>query len=179
LAGLLALTGAGVLFAAGTAAASTLAWLPGWAWPLGLLISWLVGLALFLWTTRLLANVEVGIRPLVPGAVVGATGIVVLQVLGAALVPRMVASASAVWGSLGVVFALLAWLLFFGKLFLYAVVLDVVLYEARAGTVVSVVEMPAHDGATRAATRSGMTRPDAPPAADAEIGYPVAVRSAR
>ena len=114
-----------------------------------------------------------------PGAVVGATGIVVLQVLGAALVPRMVASASAVWGSLGVVFALLAWLLFFGKLFLYAVVLDVVLYEARAGTVVSVVEMPAHDGATRAATRSGMTRPDAPPAADAEIGYPVAVRSAR
>jgi membrane protein len=179
LAGLVALAGAAILFVAGTAAASTLAWLPGWAWPLGLLISWAVGLALFLWTTRVLANVDVGLRPLVPGALVGAAGLVVLQVLGAALVPRMVASASAVWGSLGVVFALLAWLLFFGKLFLYTLVLDVVLYEARAGTVVSVVEMPKHEGATRAATRSGMTRPGAPSAVESDIGFPVAVRNAQ
>jgi membrane protein len=165
------------LFVAGTVAASTLAWLPGWAWPLGLLISWAVGFTLFIWATRVLPNVDVGLRPLVPGAIVGAAGLVVLQILGAALVPRMVASASAVWGSLGVVFAILAWLLFFGKLFVYAVVLDVVLYEARAGTVVSIVEMPKHEGATRAATRSGITRPDAPPAAESEVGIPVAVRS--
>ena len=80
----------------------------------------------------------------------------------------MVASASALYGSLGVVFATLAWLLFFGRLVVYSAVIDVVLYEARAGTMVSVVEVPRHEGATRAVTRAGTTRPTARPATEVD-----------
>jgi uncharacterized BrkB/YihY/UPF0761 family membrane protein len=149
-------------------------WLPGWAWPVSFVGAWLVGAAFFVWTSDVLPNVDVGWRALVPGAIVGATGLLVLQLLGAVLVPRSVASASALWGALGVVFAVLAWLLLFGRLIVYTAVVDVVLYEAERGTVVSLVEIPNHDRATREANRSGTTRPEAPAAHDADL-VPVAI----
>ena len=51
-----------------------------------------------------------------PGAIVGAVGFEVLKVVGGDLRARAVASSSALYGSIGVVFAILAWLLFFGRL---------------------------------------------------------------
>jgi membrane protein len=155
------LLGAGVLLLFGVAATASMRWLPGAARPGAIVVGLVCSFAIFMWTTRVLTNVDVGWRPLVPGALVGAVGLEVLKVVGAFVVPRTVASASALWGSLGLVFAILAWLLFFGKLVVYVGVVDVVLYEARAGTVVSVVELPRHAGATRETTRSGTSRPDA------------------
>ena len=116
----------------------------------------------------MLPNVHVGLRPLVPGALIGGVGLIILQAIGALLVPRMVASASAVYGSLGVVSATLAWLLFFGRLVVYSAVIDVVLYEARAAP----WSRSSKSHATRAATASSGGRGDEahrrPPATEAD-----------
>jgi len=59
-------------------------------------------------------------------------------------VPRAVGSSSALYGSLGVVFAILAWLFFFGRLAVYAAVLNVVRWEEEHGTVTVEIELPNH-----------------------------------
>jgi membrane protein len=158
------LAGAAALLAIGAAVAAVTRWLPAPTRPVAILVALAVAFGFFLWTSRILPNVDVGWRPLVAGALFGAIGLVVLQILGAYIVPRTVASASALYGTLGIVFAILAWLLFFGRLMVYVAVVDVVLYEARAGTVVGVVEMPRHAGATRAATRAGLSKSASPTA---------------
>ena len=61
-----------------------------------------------------------------------AVGLEILKVVGAYYVPKAVASSSALYGSLGVIFALLAWLLIFGRLVVYSAVLNVVRYERKA-----------------------------------------------
>ena len=60
--------------------------------------------------------------------------------------PRAVASSSALYGSIGVVFAVLAWLLLYARLIVYGAVLNVVRYEAAAGTVTVEIEVPRIDG---------------------------------
>jgi membrane protein len=69
-------------------------------------------------------------------------GLEVLTVAGAYVVPHAVANSSALYGSLGVVFAILAWLFFFGRLLVYASILNVVLYERARGTVTVDIEAP-------------------------------------
>ncbi len=162
------LAGAAVLFAGGAAVTVATRLLPAFTGPLAIVVAFALSFGFFLWTSHVLPNIRVGLRPLVPGALIGGVGLIILQAIGALLVPRMVASASALYGSLGVVFATLAWLLFFGRLVVYSAVIDVVLYEARAGTMVSVVEVPRHEGATRAVTRAGTTRPTARPATEVD-----------
>jgi hypothetical protein len=61
-----------------------------------------------------------------------------------------------------VVFAILAWLLFFGRLVVYAAVVNVVRWEEDHGTVTVDVEVPKVAGQTLLttdATRAGDTRP--------------------
>ncbi|MDQ1520556.1 MAG: rane protein, partial [Actinomycetota bacterium] len=164
LVGLLWLVGAALIFAASIAATTLVRFLPGVLAPVGIVVGLLVSFALFLWTGKVLADVDVGWRALVPGAVLGAIGLEVLKALGAFLVPNMVASASALYGALGVLFAVLAWLLLLGRLVVYTAVLNVVLYEAKQGTVASTVQLPRHARATREANRSGLSIPDAPSA---------------
>jgi uncharacterized BrkB/YihY/UPF0761 family membrane protein len=57
-----------------------------------------------------------------------------------------VAGSSALYGSLGVVFAVLAWLAIYARLIVYGAVLNVVRYEQRAGTVTVEIEVPRIDG---------------------------------
>ena len=52
------------------------------------------------------------------------------------------ASASALYGSLGVVFAILAWLALAGRLVLYASAYNVIRYEREHGTVTVGIEVP-------------------------------------
>jgi membrane protein len=158
------LVGAAVIFFASIAITTFVRFLPGVLAPLGIVAGILVSFVLFLWTEHTLSDVDVGWRPLVPGAVLGAIGLEALKALGAFLVPNMVASSSALYGTLGVVFAILAWLLFFGRLVVYTAVLNVVLYEAERGTVASAVQVPRHAAATREANRSGLAQPGAPKA---------------
>jgi membrane protein len=155
------LLGAALVLAVSIGATALLRVVPVGLAPLGIVLALLVSFVLFLWTAKMLADVDVGWRPLVPGAIVGAIGLEVLKALGAFVLPKMVANSSALYGTLGVVFALLAWLLIFGRLVVYTAVVSVVFYEARRGTVTSVVDLPRTANATRAATRSGLSVPSA------------------
>jgi membrane protein len=155
--GLLWLAGAVVLFVGASAVTTVVNWLPGFVAPLGIVAGLAVNFALWLWTFRVLPNRDVGWRPLIPGAVLGAVGMEVLKVVGGIYVPRAVANSSALYGSLGVVFAVLAWLLFFGRLLLYSCVLNVLLWERREGTVTTTIEVPAGEDvqSTDGTTRTG------------------------
>lgn len=99
----------------------------------------LVGLVLefafFLWTFWILGDRRAGWKAMVPGAIVGAAGFEVLKLVGTILVPKMVASSSSLYGPIGVVFALLAWLAFFSRLVVYSSAFNAELYEEEHGTV--------------------------------------------
>ncbi len=150
------LVGAALLFVASFSVTAVLGFLPAVVAPLNLLVGLGVSFGLFLWTAKVLCNREVGWRPLVPGAVLGAVGLEVLKVVGGIYVPRAVASSSALYGSLGIVFAILAWLVFFGRLVVYTATLNVVLWERRHATVAVELLGPSLPGRSPSgATRAG------------------------
>jgi membrane protein len=120
--------------------------LPGWLAPVPILAGVALLVAFLLFTFRYLTEAPVPWRSHLPGAVAGAVGLQLLTVVGTLVVPRQVASSSAIYGSIGVVFAILAWLLVFGRLLVYAVVLNVVLHERHHGTRTAEVELPRLDG---------------------------------
>jgi membrane protein len=100
------------------------------------------GTLLFWWTSRILPNRDVGWRPLFGPAVFGAVGFEILKYVGTFLVPHLVTRSSALYGSLGVVFALLGWLLVLGRLIVYVAVLEVILWEERHGTETASIDLP-------------------------------------
>jgi membrane protein len=156
--GLLWLVGSAVLFVGSFALTAAVQFLPAWLAPVEILLALTIGVALFLWMSRLLPNLDIGWRPLLPGAILGSIGFEVLKLVGGIYVPRAVASSSALYGSLGIVFAILAWLFFFGRLVVYSSVLNVVLWEREHGTVNKVIEVPSLPRRERdETTRSGET----------------------
>ena len=136
------LAGAGVLFLATAGLGPLLRLAPGPARPLGVLVGLGITSLLFVWTFTSLGNSHVGWRAHLPGALLVAVGVEILKVLGTFYVPRLVARSSALYGSLGVVFAVLAWLAIYGRLIVYGAVLNVVRYEHRAGTVSVEIDVP-------------------------------------
>lgn len=127
-----------------------------WLAPISLALGVVVNFALWLWTLKALLNVDVPWRALVRGAVVGAIGLEVLKVVGSIYVPRAVSASSALYGSIGIVFAILAWLFFFGRLAVYVAVVNVVRWEDVHGTVTAEIELPKHpDVVAVEATRAG------------------------
>ncbi len=158
--GLLWLAGATLLFLTSFATSAVIAILPGFLAPLGIVAGLSVNMGLWLWTFKVLGTRDVGWKALLPGAVTGAIGLEVLKAIGAFYVPKAVASASALYGTLGVVFAILAWLLFFGRLVVYAAVVNVVRWEEDHGTVTVEMEAPRVPGdVPQEVTRAGETRP--------------------
>jgi len=158
--GLAWLAGAGVVFAASFGLTAGLAYLPAVLAPIGIVLGLAVDVGLWLWTMRVMANRDVGWRPLVPGAIVGSIGLEVLKLAGSIYVPRVVNSASALYGSIGIVFAVLAWLLLFGRLLVYANVVNVVRWEEDNGTITAEIELPLIPGIVIAhMTRSGEAIP--------------------
>jgi membrane protein len=141
------LAGAALLFVGGAAATTVVRWLPGPLKPLTLLLTVLVSFGLWLWAFRVLPNSRPPWRSLIPGAIFGAIGFEVLKAVGAYWVPRMVESSSQLYGTIGIVLAILAWLLFFGRLVVYAAVVNVVRHEAEHGTVEATIEIPRQPGA--------------------------------
>jgi membrane protein len=157
--GLAWLSGAGVLFVGSFAVSAASQLLPWYLAPVGLLAGLATGVGLWLWTAHTLPNRQVGWRALLPGALVGAIGFEILKVVASFVVPRVVASSSELYGPVGVVFAVLAWLLVFGRLVVYAAIVEVVLWEKRHGTVTLSIEAPARPGlAPLSATRAGEQR---------------------
>jgi len=156
--GMLWLVGAALVLSAGGALTWLVNRLPAFLAPVAILAAVGVNCALFLWTEKVLPNRKVGWRALAPGAVMAGVGLEVLKAVGAFWVPRLVASSSALYGSLGIVFAILAWLLLFSRLLLYSAVVNVVLYERRHGTeqkAIEVPRLPEQQGVDAETTRSG------------------------
>ena len=138
--GLAWLAGAVFVFAASAAVTALLAFLPEFLSPIALLVALATNVALWWWTAKILLNRDVGWRPLLPGAVLGGVGLEVLKAVGGFYVPRLVSQSSQLYGSIGIVFAILAWLLLLGQLVVYSATLNVVLWERGHGTVAPLVE---------------------------------------
>jgi membrane protein len=159
--GMLWLGGAAVVFVGAAAVTTLLRWLPGYFAPLGIVVALVVNFVLWAWTSKVLPNTRLPWRAVLWGSVFAAIGLEALKAIGAFYVPRMVASSSQLYGTLGVVFALLAWLFFFGRLIIYSAVINVILWERRAGTVTVVTEVPAQPGASTGEHVSRMGRLEA------------------
>ena len=149
------LAGAGVLFLATAALGPVLRVVPGPAKPLTIALGLALTTGLFVWTYASLGNNHVGWRGHLPGAVLVALGFEVLKAVGSVYVPRAVASSSALYGSLGLVFAVLAWLLLYGRLIVYGAVINVLRHEAEAGTVTAQIEVPRVAGQVPLTTTRG------------------------
>jgi membrane protein len=149
------LLGAGLLFLASLALGPLLNLLPGVGVVIAIAVGLALSVALFLWTYTSLGNTHVGWRVHLPGALLVAVGFEVLKAVGGVYVPRAVASSSALYGSLGVVFAVLAWLLLYGRLIVYGAVLNVIRYEHSVGTVTAEIEVPRIDGEVPLTTTRG------------------------
>jgi membrane protein len=150
------LLGAAVIFATSFAVTTVLNFLPAVLAPVSILVGLAVNLGLFLWTYTELGRLPVGWRALLPGALVCAVGFEVLKLVGTIYVPRLVDSSSALYGSLGAVIAILAWLAFFGRLLVYGAVVNVLRWESDHGTVQIPLEVPRVDTAVAVgADRSG------------------------
>ncbi len=156
------LVGAVLLLAASVVATTAAGFLPGPLTWLSLLPTLLVDVALWLWTFKALTT-RSGLpwRAHLAGAILGAIGFEILKIVGGVYVPRLVGSSSALYGSLGVIFALLAWLALFGRLAVYAACLNVVRWEERHGTVKVDLEVPNVPTETDpvGATRAGRALP--------------------
>lgn len=167
LTGLLWLGGAGLLFLVSfgvTAAANVL---PTFLAPVGLLAALAIDIVLWLWTMKVLTNRSLPWTAYLPGAVTGAVGLGVLKAAGGIYVPQLVASASALYGSFATIFAVLAWLLLFGRLLVYAATVNVVVWEEKHGTVTVELPVPKVPGDVPVeATRAGdaVPRRDGAPA---------------
>ena len=111
--------------------------LPAWAEPVAVIPTVAMNVLVFWLTFAMLGAQKVGWRPLLPGSLFAGIGLQVLTLAGAYVVPHVVASSSALYGSLGVVFAIIAWLFL-----VIASILNVVLYERATGTVTVDIEAP-------------------------------------
>jgi membrane protein len=152
-----------VLLGGSIALSSLLAILPWWLAPIQVLGGLALLVGFFLFTFLTLTAKRLPLRDHLPGAVLGGIGFHILTIAAAVIVPRQAASSSALYGSIGVVFAVLAWLLLFGRLLVYSVVLNVVLHERRDGTVHVEVEAPRFPGEVPvSADRSAIVQPRAP-----------------
>jgi len=143
---LLWLLGSLVVLAAAIAAGGLVPGLPGWLAPVEALVGVALGVGFFLWTFRVLTAKPLPLRTHLPGALLGAVGLHLLTRLGGFLVGRQIESGSALYGSIAVVFALLAYLLLFGRLLVYAVALNVVRHEREHGVVHVEVAAPRFEG---------------------------------
>lgn len=140
------LLGSFVVLAAAITAAGLLPGLPTWAAPVEVLTGVALGTGFFLLTFRVLTARSLPLRAHLPGALLGGVGLHLLSRVGGWFVERQVESSSALYGSIGVVFAVVAYLLVFGRLLVYSVALNVVLYEHRHGVSHVEVAVPHFEG---------------------------------
>jgi membrane protein len=119
------LAGSALLLALGSLVTAGFAALPTVVAPLVLAVSLSVNTVLWLWTSWILPNRPFPAwRQLLPGSIVGAIGLEALKVAGAYVVPLMVAKSSALYGTIGVVFALIAWLWVLGRLVVVVTIVE-------------------------------------------------------
>lgn len=139
--GLAWLAGMGILLAAAFTAAALVERLPSVLAPLAVIIGICANTLAFVWTSWILPNRRVAVRSIVPAAIVGGVAFEVLTLLGALVVPRLVQHSSELYGTLGVVFGVLTWLLILGRLIVHVAVIEVLGWESDHGTARASVEL--------------------------------------
>jgi membrane protein len=122
--GLVWLLGGSVLITLGLGATALWDVLPTVFAPLVLVVSIAGNMALWMWTSWVLPHRDVAWRVLVVPALAAAVALEVLKVVGAYVVPRFVARSSELYGAIGVVFAILLWLLILGRVVVYIAVIE-------------------------------------------------------
>jgi membrane protein len=157
------LAGAGGVFLVSIGSVSLVRIVPGPAIVPSLLVGFALDTLLVMWTFRALANVGVPWRAHLPGAIVAGVGFTVLKLIAGFYVPRLVTSSSALYGSIGVVFALLAWFVLAAKLLMYSAAYNVLRHERGHGTVTVPIQVPHIEGELpRRVTRGGAVAESAP-----------------
>ncbi len=103
---------------------------PGWLAPvLGIAVSLVLNLGLFVAAFRLLTDRAVSVRDILPGAVVAAAGWQVLQAVGTYYLAHKLKGSSEVYGLFGIVLGLVAWIHLESMLVVLAAELNVVLRQ--------------------------------------------------
>jgi membrane protein len=122
--GLVWLLGIGALFALGVLATSLWTQLPGELAPLLVIVTVSINAVAWAFTSWWLPNRKISWRVMLPGVLVGAVSLELLKVLGGIWVPRLISNSSELWGAIGAVFALIAWILIFGRVIVYVTVIE-------------------------------------------------------
>jgi membrane protein len=110
LVGLVWLAGAAVLLVVSTLLIRLASLVPALAVPLVVVASAASDAALFTWSSRLFVPGPVPLRARLPGAAVFAVGMAALKPVATIVVPRIIASSSALYGSIGAIFGVLLWI---------------------------------------------------------------------
>jgi membrane protein len=79
---------------------------------------------LFLWTAWVLPTRRIPLRAMLPAALIGAVCIEILKLVGAFVIPAIVSRSSALYGTIGAVFALLVWFLVLGRVVVYVTLIE-------------------------------------------------------
>ena len=90
-----------------------------------------VDTSLFLWTAWILPARRTSWSVMFTGALAGGVGFGVLKLAGGYVVPALVTRSSALYGTIGTVFALLIWMLVLGYLIVGVIVIERVTWEHR------------------------------------------------
>jgi membrane protein len=123
--GLVWLVGIGMLFAATIVVTDVWTNLPEFLSPAVVLVSVAINAIGWIFTSWWLPNRRVTFRTMLPAALVGAVAFEVLKFVGGVWVPRLIANSSELWGAIGAVFALIAWILVFGRVIAYVAIIEV------------------------------------------------------
>jgi membrane protein len=121
--GLVWLAGVGVCFAANIVVTD---WdHPSWLGPVLVVVTVAINAVAWMFTSWWLPNRRITLRAMLPAVAVGAVTLELLKYVAAVWVPRLIANSSELWGTIGAVFALIAWILVFGRVIAYVAVIEV------------------------------------------------------
>lgn len=91
---------------------------------LGVIGGLVVDTSLFLWTAWVLPTRRIPLRAMLPAAIFGGVCIEILKLIGALVFPSIVSRSSALYGTIGTVFALLVWFLVLGRVVVYVTLIE-------------------------------------------------------
>lgn len=97
---------------------------------------------LVLLTAVLLPARHIPLRWMLPAVIVTSIGLSGARFAGATVLPRIASDSSAIYGTLGVFFALLIWMLVIGYVLVAAAMVEVIIWERTHGTVDIKVVVP-------------------------------------
>ena len=98
---------------------------PAWLGPFLVVVTVAINAVAWAFTSWWLPNRRTTWRARLPAILVGAVTLEILKYIAAVWVPRLIANSSELWGTIGAVFALIAWILVFGRVIAYVAVIEV------------------------------------------------------